>query len=143
MSDLKLIMTYGGAVRRFAVSPIPDHSDQLNAAKDTLLRHCEANAKRIAELEAEVARLRVDSANKARDYEHEKQIVSNIWTLLGNPSYESLKGRTIYDLIAEKDMRNKVLEEAMRAVFGVIAAYGSKAEYNDFKEVLDAAKEQS
>jgi hypothetical protein len=33
------------------------------------------------------------------DYE----IVARIWTQLGSPSYEQLAGRSIYDLIAEKD----------------------------------------
>lgn len=61
MSDLKLIMEYGGAVRRFAMVPTVEGSDQLEAAKDALLRHCEAKDKRIAELEAELDALKVDA----------------------------------------------------------------------------------
>ena len=35
-------------------------------------------------------------------YEEEKQIVTKIWEFLGSPSFEELKGRTLYDLISEK-----------------------------------------
>lgn len=41
---------------------------------------------------AEIERLRAELAE-------EKAIVTRIWELLGNPSYEELKGRSIYDLI--------------------------------------------
>ena len=36
-------------------------------------------------------------------YEEEKQIVARIWEFLGSPSFEELKGRTLYDLIREKE----------------------------------------
>jgi hypothetical protein len=36
-------------------------------------------------------------------YEEEKQIVTRIWEFLGSPSFEELKGRTLYDLINEKE----------------------------------------
>jgi hypothetical protein len=36
-------------------------------------------------------------------YEEEKQIVARIWEFLGSPSFEELKGRTLYDLISEKE----------------------------------------
>ena len=36
-------------------------------------------------------------------YEEEKQIVARIWKFLGSPSFEELKGRTLYDLIGEKE----------------------------------------
>ena len=36
-------------------------------------------------------------------YEEEKQIVTRIWEFLGSPSFEELKGRTLYDLIREKE----------------------------------------
>jgi hypothetical protein len=32
-----------------------------------------------------------------------KQIVARIWEFLGSPSLEELKGRTLYDLIGEKE----------------------------------------
>lgn len=35
------------------------------------------------------------------DLEEERAIVNRIWDMFGRPSYESLKGRSIYDLIAE------------------------------------------
>lgn len=34
-----------------------------------------------------------------RKYEEERAIVDRIWKILGNPSYEELNGRSIYELI--------------------------------------------
>jgi hypothetical protein len=42
--------------------------------------------------DAEIARLK-------DELEEEKSIVTRIWTLLGNPTYESLEGKTIVDVI--------------------------------------------
>jgi hypothetical protein len=36
-------------------------------------------------------------------YEEEKQIVARIWEFLGSPSFEELKGRTLYDIIRKKE----------------------------------------
>lgn len=40
-----------------------------------------------------------------RDFKEEWSIVDRIWRQLGNPSYEELNGRSIYDLIGELKMR--------------------------------------
>lgn len=50
-------------------------------------------------------------------YKDEKAIVTNIWALLGNPSYAELAGRSIYDLILAKDKRIQDLEAEV-AVLG-------------------------
>lgn len=34
-------------------------------------------------------------------YKEEKAIVDGIWKILGNPSYQELKGRSIFDLVRE------------------------------------------
>ncbi len=49
------------------------------------------------------------------ELDEERAIVDRIWSQFGTPSYESLKGRTIYDLIeevkAERDALRAVLRE--------------------------------
>jgi len=35
------------------------------------------------------------------NFKEEQKIVDRIWQILGSPSYESLKGRSIFDLITE------------------------------------------
>ena len=76
----------------------------------------------IRSLQAEVARLAADRDgwvnqaaemeaqrdNWAAKFREEEKIVSRIWEILGNPTYEQLAGRSIYDLIArltEGEMR--------------------------------------
>jgi hypothetical protein len=41
--------------------------------------------------------------SSTNQYEEEKEIVARIWKFLGSPSFEELKGRTLYDLISEKE----------------------------------------
>ena len=56
-------------------------------------------------LRDEIERLRAE-----RDAERE--IVDRIWKQLGSPTYEELKGRSIYDLIDEiKDERDAAIKE--------------------------------
>lgn len=64
-----------------------------------------------------------DEALKAKDAEIDiaHAVVSRIWSIFGNPSYEALAGRTIYDLVQQAvdrsadvaRMRNKVAARAL------------------------------
>lgn len=46
-------------------------------------------------------------------YKEEKAIVTRIWEILGNPSYEELNGRSIYDLISEIQKEAKMANDAL------------------------------
>lgn len=66
-----------------------------------------------AGLYAEIAELKAEVARLSTALKREREIVSRIWAQLGNPSYEELGGRSIYDLISELQSRRKtVIEEA-------------------------------
>jgi hypothetical protein len=40
-----------------------------------------------------------------RKYEEERAIVDRIWKILGNPTYEQLGGKSIYELVEELKAR--------------------------------------
>lgn len=44
------------------------------------------------------------------ELKEERAIVDRIWALFGTPSYEELKGRSIYDLISELQARVEALQ---------------------------------
>jgi cell division septum initiation protein DivIVA len=115
-----------------------DLVDELNAEAARITQYTNrggdgllhAAADRIEQLERELA--------------EEKSIVDRIWDQLGRPSYEALKGRSIYDLIDElkselADLRIKMagcsreyeslLAEARTELSAVIGAAEEWAEY--------------
>ena len=70
----------------------------------------------IAERHADTATAAMHAAERERD--DERTIVNRIWEQLGAPSYASLSGRSIYDLIAglqaDRDEWKRKAEEAAR-----------------------------
>lgn len=66
----------------------------MSQATDIRNRLSEKRALDIVELRGEIERLRTK-------LDEETKIVDRIWELLGNPGYDDLKGRSIYDLIQE------------------------------------------
>lgn len=50
----------------------------------------------------EIETLKRERDEARRLFDEEKAIVERIWKMLGSPTYEQLKGRSIYDLIQEK-----------------------------------------
>lgn len=63
----------------------------------------------LAELQAKVRGLEAELAA-------ERLIVAKIWEQLGSPSYDELKGRSIYDLIDEMGAERDALRELLREI---------------------------
>jgi len=63
----------------------------------------------ITALKKEIAALKVELAD-------EKAIVDRIWAIFGTPSYEELKGRSIYDMITNLQIQLAVAEEENAAL---------------------------
>lgn len=96
-------------------SPLIEHARTLERSRNEALRALavEQQARREAEqanrdmavtnneLADDCAALESRAAELERDLKEERAIVDRIWSMLGRPSYESLKGRSIYDLIAD------------------------------------------
>jgi hypothetical protein len=81
----------------------------------------------IEDLEAELATAQTDAHDRIADlntelaslvenYEREKAIVTRVWEQLGNPSYESLNGRSIYDLIDELKAERDAAVASLRQI---------------------------
>jgi hypothetical protein len=62
----------------------------------------------------EIDRLETALAESQQREAEEKAIVDRIWDIFGRPSYESLHGKTIYDLITDLQQENDRLREGMR-----------------------------
>lgn len=74
--------------------------------------------------------LKLDSAEQARDnarvlYDQEFAIVARIWTLYGNPSYDDLKGRSIFDLVKESIDRAQSAESRLDSVRQIVELFAT------------------
>lgn len=67
----------------------------------------ERTAREEAERERDAESRRADTA---------KEVVTRIWAILGNPSYEQLAGRSIYDLITELQDSKRASEERVKSL---------------------------
>ena len=75
--------------------------DQLRAERDSIKQEIEMVEHRAYRAEAELKAEQDNSAINEIELRVSRAIVSRIWVQLGSPTYEQLKGRSIYDLIDE------------------------------------------
>jgi restriction endonuclease len=66
---------------------------------------------RIDHLEAVIRESQIQSTESEQREAEEKAIVDRIWDIFGRPSYESLHGKTIYDLITDLQQENDRLRK--------------------------------
>lgn len=67
----------------------------------------------------EITCIQASLAAAEAERDEERAIVSRIWNLLGSPTYEELKGRSIYDLIRELQ---SALSEREATIAGYVTA---------------------
>lgn len=56
---------------------------------------------RLAERDSEIDKLKAEAKHLRTLNDDAHAVIARIWAIFGNPSYEELKGRTIYDLVQE------------------------------------------
>lgn len=74
-----------------------------------------------------VARVREAEATKKEGHD----IVARIWKQLGSPSYKALAGRSIYDLIDERDARIRDLEAKNAELVAALKPFAKYTEHPD------------
>ena len=86
--------------------------EENEALKEDLASYME-----IANAEANDCAVAQQCAREAEQrVSEETAIVNRIWSMFGNPSFDSLKGRSIYDLIAELQAAERRVGEAVTRV---------------------------
>lgn len=80
--------------------------------------------------------------NERVNFKQEEKIINRIWEIFGNPSYEELEGKSLYDLIEQSLAENGYLKaKLVEAESKLIAVRDSMiAEVNKFKIEHEAHK---
>lgn len=125
-----------------AASQVEKATAEFKEERDELKKQCE-ELRVSLQLKASEAFINAQERDSLRNgYKEEKAIVSRIWEYFGNPSYESLRGRSIIDLISavhtERDSLRHKLSQLQQDVMPLLERYTVADQEKLWHELIEA-----